>query len=66
MDIVGPLPTTSTYIITLTDYYTEWVKAAPLQDKSTLSVANLLFTIRKWIKEENLSTESQSLPSVYL
>ena len=48
MDLVGPLPTTArgnTYIMTVTDYYTKWAEAAPLQDKSALSVANMLYTV---------------------
>lgn len=48
MDLVGPLHTTprgNKYIMTITDYYTKWAEAEPLQDKSAASVANVLYTV---------------------
>lgn len=42
MDLIGPLtltPRGNKYIITLTDLYTKWIVAYPLQDKSGPSVA---------------------------
>ena len=49
MDLVGPLPETPNghqYIMTITDYYTKWAEAVPLKDKSSLSVANALYSVR--------------------
>lgn len=47
MDLIGPLPETPhghKYIITLTDYFSKWAKAAaPLQDKTALGVAKFIF-----------------------
>ena len=48
MDLVGPLPVTSAgnrYIITITDYYTKWAEAFPIEDKTASSVADVLFTV---------------------
>lgn len=48
MDLIGPLQETSCgnkYIMTLTDYYTKWAEAAPLKDKTAVSVVNILFSI---------------------
>lgn len=46
IDLVGPLPETragNKYIITLSDYFSKWPEAAPLQTKSAEGVANFLF-----------------------
>lgn len=48
IDLVGPLPETergNKYIITGTDHFSKWPNAAPLQDKTALSVAVFLFSI---------------------
>ncbi|XP_035662468.1 uncharacterized protein LOC118406513 [Branchiostoma floridae] len=42
MDLIGPLPETSRgnrYIFSATDYFTKWVEAYPIADKSAVSVA---------------------------
>jgi len=39
MDLIGPLPETprgNKYIVVLTDYFSKWTEAAPLQDKTAL------------------------------
>jgi len=39
MDLIGPLPETprgNKYIAVLTDYFSKWAEAAPLQDKTAL------------------------------
>lgn len=44
----GPFPETSqsnTHVLLVTDYFTKWVEAAPLQKKDPLSVAKALATI---------------------
>ncbi|XP_067862309.1 gypsy retrotransposon integrase-like protein 1 isoform X1 [Heptranchias perlo] len=41
-DLIGPFPETTrgnTYILTVTDYFTKWVEAIPIQKKDALSVA---------------------------
>ncbi|NXX81667.1 GIN1 protein, partial [Urocolius indicus] len=48
LDIHGPFPETSqsnTHVLLVTDYFTKWVEAAPLQKKDPLSVAKALATI---------------------
>ncbi len=48
MDLVGPLPETprgNKYVMTVTDYYSKWVEAAPLKDKSASSVAEFLYSV---------------------
>ncbi|NXP79169.1 GIN1 protein, partial [Ramphastos sulfuratus] len=48
LDIQGPFPETSqsnTHVLLLTDYFTKWVEAVPLQKKDPLSVAKALATI---------------------
>ncbi|NXX99889.1 GIN1 protein, partial [Centropus bengalensis] len=48
LDIHGPFPETSqsnTHILLVTDYFTKWVEAAPLQKKDPVSVAKALATI---------------------
>ena len=49
MDLVGPLPVTpagNKFLMTITDYYTKWaVAAAALEDKTALSVANVLYSV---------------------
>ena len=42
MDLIGPIPETprgNRYIITLTDYFSKWVEAAALPDKTAKGVA---------------------------
>ena len=42
VDLIGPLQETKNgnkYIFTATDYYTKWVEAFPIQNKSAVSVA---------------------------
>lgn len=44
----GPFPETSqsnTHVLLVTDYFTKWVEAAPLQKKDPLSVAKALATV---------------------
>ena len=46
VDLIGPLPKTAMgnrYIITLVDFFSKWPEAAPLPDKSAVSVAKFLF-----------------------
>uniref|UniRef100_UPI00398F5665 gypsy retrotransposon integrase-like protein 1 isoform X1 n=1 Tax=Pristiophorus japonicus TaxID=55135 RepID=UPI00398F5665 len=41
-DLIGPFPETprgNTYVLTVTDYFTKWLEAIPIQKKDTLSVA---------------------------
>ncbi|NWS13354.1 GIN1 protein, partial [Pachyramphus minor] len=48
LDIHGPFPETSqsnTHVLLVTDYFTKWVEAAPLQKKDPLSVAKALAAI---------------------
>ena len=48
MDLVGPLketPRGNKYIVTLTGYFTKWVEAAPLPDKSAASVAQFIYSV---------------------
>ena len=48
MDLVGPLQQTSRgfkYIMTVTDYYSKWAEAAPLENKSAASVAHNIFSV---------------------
>uniref|UniRef100_A0A8C8RFB1 Gypsy retrotransposon integrase-like protein 1 n=1 Tax=Pelusios castaneus TaxID=367368 RepID=A0A8C8RFB1_9SAUR len=48
LDIHGPFPETSrnnTHILTVTDYFSKWIEAVPLQKKDALSVAKALATI---------------------
>ncbi|XP_068019607.1 gypsy retrotransposon integrase-like protein 1 [Melanerpes formicivorus] len=48
LDIQGPFPETSqsnTHVLLLTDYFTKWVEAVPLQKEDPLSVAKALATI---------------------
>ena len=48
MDLIGPLPTTSSgnkYVVTLVDYFSKWPEAAPLKDKSAKGVALFLFDL---------------------
>ena len=45
---IGPLPETPRghkYIMTMTDYFTKWVEASPLKDKSASSVADVLYSV---------------------
>lgn len=44
----GPFPETSqsnTHVLIVTDYFTKWIEAVPLQKKDALSVAKALATI---------------------
>lgn len=44
----GPFPETSqsnTHVLLVTDYFSKWVEAAPLQKKDPLAVAKALATI---------------------
>lgn len=44
----GPFPETrqsNTHVLIVTDYFTKWVEAAPLQKKDPLSVAKALATV---------------------
>ena len=48
MDLVGPLPTTSSgnkYVVTLVDYFSKWPEASPLKDKSANGVALFLYDL---------------------
>ena len=48
MDLVGPLPITPRghkYIMTLTDYYTKWAEAYPIEDKTAASVVGVLYSV---------------------
>ncbi|NXS05750.1 GIN1 protein, partial [Oxylabes madagascariensis] len=48
LDIHGPFPETSqsnTHILLVTDYFTKWVEAAPLQKKDPFSVAKALAAV---------------------
>ena len=45
---IGPLPESPRgykYIITVTDYFSKWPKAAPLPDKMAVGVADFLFSL---------------------
>ena len=42
LDLIGPLPETARnnkYVLTMTDLYTKWVIAAPLQSKTAAEVS---------------------------
>ena len=48
MDLIGPLPVTSRgnkYIVTLTDYFSKWAKAAPLPSKHAAGVAKFIYSV---------------------
>ena len=48
MDLIGPLKETrrgNKYIITVADYYSKWVEGGPLQNKTTSSVAEFLYSV---------------------
>ena len=48
MDLIGLLPVTprgNKYIITLTDYFSKWAEAAPLQDKTAAGVAQFMYSV---------------------
>ena len=48
IDLMGPLTETkrgNKYIFTATDYYTKWVEAFPIRDKSAASVVSCLLDI---------------------
>ena len=50
VDLMGPFETTSNnnrYIAVFQDYFTKWVIAEPLQDKTAMGVADVFYT--KWI-----------------
>ena len=49
MDLIGLLPETSLgnkYIITLTDYCSKWAEATALPDKTAVSVAKFMYSVR--------------------
>ena len=49
MDLIGSLPETSLgnkYIITLTDYFSKWAEATALPDKTAVSVAKFMCSVR--------------------
>lgn len=52
IDFIGPLqPTTSRgnkYILTLSDYFTKFVEAVPLPNKTAFGVANSLFKVNSY------------------
>ena len=48
MDLIDPLtetPRGNKYIITLTDYFSKWAEAAPLQDKTAIGVAQFIYSV---------------------
>ena len=48
MDLIGPLketPRGNKYIVTLTDYFSKWAEAAPLQDKCAIGVAKFIYSV---------------------
>ena len=48
MGLVVPLnetPRGNKYIVTLTDYFTKWVEAAPLPDKCAATVAQFIYSV---------------------
>ena len=48
MDLIGPLKKTkkgNQYILTMTCYFSKYVEALPLPDKSSQSVAQAIFTV---------------------
>ena len=48
MDLIGPLkvtPRNNQYILTMTYYFSKWVEAFPLPDKSADSIARALYGI---------------------
>lgn len=50
VDLMGPFTRTSNgslYIIVFQDYFTKWLQAVPLPDKTTLSVADAFYT--QWV-----------------
>ena len=47
MDLIGPLKETSSGFKFIIDYYSKWVEAGPLKDKSASSVAEFLYSEKK-------------------
>ena len=48
MDLIGPFKKTSKglqYVLTVTDYFSKYVEAVPLEDKSAISVAKGIFKV---------------------
>lgn len=48
MDLIGPFNKTSDgcqYVLTITDYFSKYVEAIPIQDKSAVSVAKGIYKI---------------------
>ena len=48
IDLIGPLPTTSNsnkYMMTLVGYFSKWLEAFPLPDKSAFGIAMFLFEL---------------------
>ena len=51
IDFIGPLHPITTkgnrYVLTVSDYFTKWVEAVPLPNKTALGVAQSLLKVRK-------------------
>ena len=48
MDLIGPFKKTTKdlqYVLTVTDYFSKYVEAVPLEDKSAISVAKGIFKV---------------------
>ena len=48
MDLIGPFKKTSKglqYVLTVTDYFSKYVEAVPLEGKSSISVAKGIFKV---------------------
>ena len=46
IDLIGPLPATlngNKYVVILVDYFSKWLEAAPLKDKSAHRVVLFLY-----------------------
>lgn len=48
MDLIGPFQATAhghKYILTVTDYFSKYVEAVPIADKSAIAVAKAIFKV---------------------
>ena len=48
MDLIGPFKATAQrhqYVLTMTDYFTKFVEAVPIEDKSAISVARGIYKV---------------------
>ena len=48
MDLIGPFKATAQghqYVLTMTDYFTKFVEAVPIEDKSVISVARGIYKV---------------------